>query len=151
MRIQTIAAVAAAILASTALAFASGPATKDAAVTMVKKAVAAIKADGTEKAYAEIDKGGQFVDGEIYVVVSAFDGVTVAHATIPKLVGKNMMEAQDVDGKFFAKDMTELARKNASFWYDYKFVNPVTKKIQVKDYYCETLSSTRVCAGVYRP
>ena len=151
MRIQTIAAVAAAIFASTALAFASGPATKDAAVTMVKKAVAAIKADGTEKAYAEIDKGGQFVDGEIYVVVSAFDGVTVAHATIPKLVGKNMMEAQDVDGKFFAKDMTELARKNASFWYDYKFVNPVTKKIQVKDYYCETLSSTRVCAGVYRP
>lgn len=91
------------------------------------------------------------MDGEIYVVVSAFDGVTVAHATIPKLVGKNMMEAQDVDGKFFAKDMTELARKNASFWYDYKFVNPVTKKIQVKDYYCETLSSTRVCAGVYRP
>ncbi len=41
-----------------------------------------------------------------------------------------------------AKEMTELAHKQASFWYDYKFVNPVTKKIQVKDYYCETLSST---------
>ena len=67
MRIQTVAAVAAAFLASTALPFASGPATKDAAVAMVKKAVAVIKADGTEKAYAEIDKGGQFVDGEIYV------------------------------------------------------------------------------------
>jgi cytochrome c len=67
MRIQTVAAVAAAFFASTALAFASGPATKDAAVAMVKKAVAVIKADGTEKAYAEIDKGGQFVDGEIYV------------------------------------------------------------------------------------
>jgi cytochrome c len=77
--------------------------------------------------------------------------VTVAHATIPKLVGKNMMEAQDVDGKFFAKDMTELARKNASFWYDFKFANPETKKIQVRDMYCETIEQTMICTGVYRP
>ena len=151
MRIRTIAAVAIVFLAGTTLALAA-PATKDDAVAMVKKAVATIKADGTEKAYAAISTpGGQFVDGEIYTVVSDFDGVTVAHATNPKLVGKNMMEAQDVDGKFFAKDMTALAQKQVSFWYDYKFVNPVTKKIQVKDFYCEVLSSTRVCAGVYRP
>ena len=150
MRIRTI-AVAIAFLAGTTLAFADGGTTKDGAVAMVKKAVAAIKAAGAEKAYAEIDKGGQFVDGEIYVVVSNFDGVTVAHATNPKLIGKNMTEVQDVDGKYFSKNMTELARKEASFWYDYKFANPVTKKIQVKDFYCEVLSSTRVCAGVYRP
>ena len=150
MRIWTIATVAIALLAGTTLALAAQP-TKDDAVAMVKKAVAAIKADGTEKAYAAISTpGGQFVDGEIYVVVSNFDGVTVAHATNPKLVGKNMMEAQDVDEKFFAKDMTALAQKQISFWYDYKFANPVTKKIQVKDFYCEVLSSTRVCAGVYR-
>ena len=151
MRIRTIAAVAIALLAGTTLALAV-PATKDDAIAMVKKAVAAIKADGPEKAYAAISTpAGQFVDGEIYVVVSDFEGVTVAHATNPKLIGKNMMEAQDVDGKFFAKDMTALAHKQASFWYDYKFANPVTKKIQVKDFYCEVLSSTRVCAGVYRP
>jgi hypothetical protein len=47
--------------------------------------------------------------------------------------------------------MTERARKDASFWHDYKFVNPVTKKIQVKDNYCESLGSTMVCAGVDRP
>jgi cytochrome c len=44
-----------------------------------------------------------------------------------------------------------MARKETSFWYDYEFVNPATKKIQVKDNYCEVLSSSRVCAGVYRP
>ena len=150
MRIRTIAAVAIACLAGSTLALAA-PVTKDDAVAMVKKAVAAIKADGPEKAYAEINKGGQFADGEIYVVVSNFDGVTVAHATNPKLLGKNMTEVQDVDGKYFSKNMTELARKETSFWYDYKFANPATKKIQVKDFYCEVLSSTRVCAGVYRP
>jgi hypothetical protein len=30
-------------------------------------------------------------------------------------------------------------------------VNPATKKIQVKDQYCESLNETVVCAGVYRP
>ena len=119
---------------------------------MVKKAVAAIKAEGTEKAYAEINApNGPVQDGEIYTVVRGFDGMTLAHATNPKLIGKNMMEAQDVDGKYFAKGMAERGQKEVSFWYDFKFVNPVTKKIQVKDMYCESLSPTTVCAGVYRP
>jgi hypothetical protein len=30
-------------------------------------------------------------------------------------------------------------------------VNPATKKIQVKDQFCESLNQTVVCAGVYRP
>lgn len=149
MKIRTAIMIAIVLFAGATLASA---ATKDDATAMVKKAVAAIKADGAEKAYAAINEpGGKFQDGELYVVVSDFNGVTVAHATNPKLIGKNMMEAQDVDGKYFSKDMTALAQKQASFWYEYKFVNPVTKKIQVKDNYCETLGSSRVCAGVYRP
>lgn len=40
---------------------------------MVKKAVALIKADGPERAYAEMNKGGPYVDGELYVVVKTFD------------------------------------------------------------------------------
>jgi hypothetical protein len=105
MRIRTIAAVAIACLAGSTLALAA-PVTKDDAVAMVKKAVAAIKADGPEKAYAEINKGGQFADGEIYVVVSNFDGVTVAHATNPKLLGKNMTEVQDVDQQKYDRTRT---------------------------------------------
>jgi signal transduction histidine kinase len=152
MRFRTIAAVAITLLAGTALAFADGPTTKDDAVAMVKKAVALIKADGTEKAYAAISTpGGQFVDRDIYAVVQGFDGTTLAHATNPKLVGKNMIDQQDVDGKFFAKDMAERGQKQASFWYEFKFTNPATKKIQVKDMYCESLAPTTVCAGVYRP
>jgi cytochrome c len=150
MRIRIIAAVAIACLAGTTLAVAGD--TKEDAVAMVKKAVAIIKADGPEKAYAEISApGGKFVDGGTYVVVQAFEGVTLAHATNSKLVGKNMIDAQDVDGKFFAKGLSDNGRQHASFWYDFKFVNPATKKIRVKDQYCESLNETVVCAGVYRP
>jgi cytochrome c len=117
---------------------------------MVKKTVALIKAEGPQKAYAEIDKGGPFVNGEVYAVVQGFDGTTLAHATNSKLIGKNMADVQDVDGKYFAKDMGNLGRKEASFWYEFKFVNPATKKIQPKQMYCESLSQTIVCAGVYK-
>ena len=149
MRFRTIAAVAITLLAGTTLAPAGD--TKEDAMAMVKKAVALIKADGAEKADATISAGGQFVDGGTYAVVQGFDGVTLAHATNPKLVGKNMIEQQDVDGKFFARDLAENGKKQTSFWYDFKFVNPATKKIQVKDQYCESLNQTVVCAGVYRP
>ena len=152
MRIHTLSAVAFALLVGTTLAFAAGPTTKDDAVAMVKKAVALIKAEGTEKAYAEISApGGKFVDRDVYAVVQGFDGTTLAHATNSKLIGKNMMEAQDVDGKYFAKEMATRGQKEASFWFDYKFANPATKKIQVKDMYCEAVPPTTVCAGVYRP
>jgi cytochrome c len=148
MRTQILTAAAIIFLAGTAVASA---ATKEDAVAMVKKAVATIKADGPDKAYAEISApGSKFVNGEVYAYVAGLDGITLAHPTNPKLIGKNMREVQDVDGKFFAKDMNELAKKQTSFWYEYKFANPVTKKIQVKDNYCEALGQTRVCAGVYQ-
>ena len=141
MRARILIAAATVLLAGTAVASA---ATKEDAVAMVKKAVATIKADGAEKAYAEISApGSKFVNGEVYAYVAGLDGITLAHPTNAKLVGKNMQEAQDVY-------MNELARKQASFWYEYKFVNPVTKKIQVKDNYCEALGQTRICAGVYQ-
>ena len=145
--------IAIAVLAGAMFALPAQSATKDDAVAMVKKTVDVIKAEGTEKAYAEINAGGKFVDGEVYVVVLGSDGTTLAHATNPKLIGKNMMEVQDVDGKYFTKDMVTMGQKQASFWYDFKFANPVTKKIQVKDMYCEsqTATVTIVCAGVYRP
>ncbi len=149
MRMRMIASVAAALLAGTTVALAV---TKDDAIAMVKKTVAAIKADGVEKTYAAINTpGSQYQNGEVYAVVQGFDGTTLAHATNQKLVGKNMMEVQDVDGKYFAKEMATRGQKEASFWVDYKFPNPTTKKIQVKDMYCEALPPTTVCAGVYRP
>lgn len=126
-------------------------ATKDEAVAMVKKAVAEIQQSGPDKAYAEFDKkGGPFTDRDLYVVVYGLDGKVLAHGSNAKLIGKDMIDAQDVDGKYFVKERTELARKQNEFWQDYKFVNPVTKKVEPKQMYCQRVGETAVCAGVYR-
>jgi signal transduction histidine kinase len=132
-------------------AHAANNATKDEAIAMVKKAVSYIKDQGADKAYQEIsNRTGQFVDRDLYVVVYQLDGKVLAHGGNAKFVGKDMKDAQDVDGKFFVKERIELAQKQVSFWQDYKFVNPVEKKVEPKQMYCERLENSAVCGGIYR-
>jgi signal transduction histidine kinase len=126
-------------------------ATKDEAVAMVKKAVTFVGAQGADKAYAAFNKkDGGFTDRDLYVVVYGLDGKVLSHGANAKLIGKDLIDAQDVDGKYYVKERTELARKQAEFWQDYKFVNPVSKKIEPKQMYCQRLAETAVCAGVYK-
>jgi signal transduction histidine kinase len=127
-------------------------ASKEEAVAMVRSAVAFIRQEGPEKAYAEIsDRAGRFVDRDLYVVVYQLDGKVLAHGGNEKFVGKDVINAQDTDGKLFIKERVELAAAQASFWQDYKFVNPVRKQIEPKQMYCERLNDTAVCAGIYKP
>ena len=146
-------ALAAFALAAVAVgAHASANVTKEEAVVMVKKAVAFIKANGVDKGYAAIsDKAGPFVDRDLYVVVYGLDGKCLAHGANAKQIGRDLLDLTDVDGKYFVKERVALAQsKPAGFWQDYKFTNPVSKKIEPKTMYCERLGEAAVCGGVYK-
>ena len=121
------------------------------AEAMVKKGVAYIKANGKDKGYAEIsNKEGQFKDRDLYLVVYGLDGKVWAHGANEKMVGRVLIDLKDVDGKEFVKERVELGKAKPSFWQDYKFTNPVTKKVEPKSMYCERLDETVVCGGVYK-
>jgi signal transduction histidine kinase len=126
-------------------------ATRDQAVAMVKKGAAFIKSAGKDKAYAAIsDKQGAFIHHDLYLVVYGLDGVVRAHGANDKMIGRNLMELRDVDGREFVKERIDLARSKGSFWQDYKFTNPVSKKVEPKSMYCEKQDDTVVCGGIYR-
>jgi signal transduction histidine kinase len=151
MKRMSLVAAIAVVVGISVPAWSAEYATKDEAVAMVKKAVAFIGQQGADKAYAEFgNKGGQFTDRDLYVVVYGLDGKVLAHGANAKLIGKDLIDAQDVDGKYYVKERTELARKQANFWQDYKFVNPVSKKIEPKQMYCQRLAETAVCSGIYK-
>lgn len=127
------------------------PATKEQAVAMVQNAVAFIKAQGPDKGYAAIDdKSGQFVRGDLYIAVVGLDGTLLAYGGDGQRVGENVMNLKDTDGKEVVKERVELAKQEPSFWQSYKFINPLTKKIEPKQMYCERLNETVVCGGVYQ-
>lgn len=129
---------------------ADGGASRADAEAMVRKAVSHIKSAGDTKAYADFTgKSAQFIDRDLYIVVYKLDGTVLAHGSNPKMVGKNLIELKDIDGKAFVKERMDMAKAKASFWQDYKFTNPETKKIEPKQMYCEKLSDTVVCGGIY--
>lgn len=135
----------------TGAAWAATNATAKEAEAMVKKGVSFIKANGKDKGYAEItNKQGQFIDRDLYLVAYRLDGTAVAHGANEKMVGRNLIELKDIDGKEFVRERVELGKAKASFWQDYKFTNPVSKKVEPKTMYCERLDDAVVCGGVYK-
>jgi signal transduction histidine kinase len=126
-------------------------ATKEEAVDMVKRGIAAIASMGADKAYAEFSTpNGKWVDRDLYLAVFRLDGTALAHGANPKQIGVNLMDRKDIDGKEFIRERMEMAKSKDSFWQDYKFINPVSKKIEQKTMYCEKAADTVVCGGVYK-
>lgn len=129
---------------------AEGGATKAEAEAMVKKGVLFIQQNDPIKAYEEISKkNNQFIKQDLYLVVYSLDGLVLAHGANQKMIGKNLIDLKDIDGKAFVKERVELARTKGEFWQQYKFTNPESKKIEPKVMYCERLKETAVCGGVY--
>jgi cytochrome c len=124
--------------------------TKDEATAMVKKAIGFLKTNGVDKAYAEISNPkGQFIDRDLYVVVYDMNGKCVAHGANPKMIGRDLIDNKDVDGKEFVKERVEMMKKQASGWQDYKFRNPTTNQIEPKSMYIERVNDVIVGCGVY--
>ena len=102
------------------------------------------------KVYAEVNMGDKrIINGEIYIVVQGLDGTNLADSINQKLVGKNMIDAQDVDGRHFSGDMAALAKNSprsdttSSLYSD-------DQEIRIKDMYREVVNSVRACSGVNR-
>jgi signal transduction histidine kinase len=145
------------LLAQTAApATAAAPAAASYATTaeaeaMVKKAIAFYKKNGKEKALAEFQKKpGPFVDRDLYVTVYTMEGDALSHIN-PKMVGKNMMDLRDADGKYHIKERLEAAKAGTSGWQDFKFFNPQTKNIEPKRMYWEKYDNIVFACGAYKP
>lgn len=147
-----VAGVHAAAVAATAAPVAEFASDTD-AQDMVKKAVALIKSAGPESAYKAFTDhpGGAFKDRDLYIFVYDFDGNCLAQGANPKMVGKNLLELKDVDGKPIIKEQIALVKAKGSGWYGpYRFNNPVTNKVEVKKSFCmRGAGDSYVCAGVY--
>jgi cytochrome c len=129
---------------------ADGGATKAEAEAMVKKGVAYLKANGADKFFDEINKhNAQWINKDLYLVAYGMDGTAHAHGANSKMIGKNLIDIKDVDGKAFVKERVDLAKAKGAFWQKYKFVNPETKAIEPKIVYCERVDETVVCGGIY--
>nr|WP_229417354.1 cache domain-containing protein [Massilia sp. Root418] len=133
-------------------AYATEKGSANEAVAMVKKAVALIKSDGKEKALAAISDPANkdFHDRDLYIYVYDLNGVAVAHGVNPKLVGKNLLDMKDNEGKAMIQEMVKVAKEKGSGWVDFKWPNPVTKAVEAKSGYVERAGDLLVGSGIYK-
>jgi cytochrome c len=121
------------------------------AIALVKKAIAYLNTNGKEKAIAAFnDPSGQFVNGNLYIFAYDFNGIQLANSSNPKMVGKNLIEMKDSEGKATVKAFIEMANTKGQGWVDYKWPNPATKSIDAKSSYIEKAGDMLVAAGIYK-
>lgn len=147
----SIAALAVLVALSTAAASKEEFGSAREAEALVSKAVAHAKKTGAQQAYLDFTKKAPgWTDRDLYVWVIDMQGVCLAHGQNPKLVGKNVRDLRDADGKLFIQEYIEQARSGSRLWVNYTWTDPVTRKLLPKSTYCERLEDSLYCVGIYK-
>ncbi|WP_082070703.1 methyl-accepting chemotaxis protein [Gynuella sunshinyii] len=127
--------------------------TPDDAKAMVQKAYQYIKTHGREKAFAEFNNPeGEFIQGELFILAQEFDGLMLAYGGEAPLVGKNLKNACDADGKLLAPPLIEIARTKGEGWHQYRYMNPHTDRVEPKLTYIKALENNAyIACGIFQP
>jgi signal transduction histidine kinase len=126
---------------------------RDEAKAMVDAAVEHVKKVGPEKAFKDFtDKENKtWHKKDLYVFAYDMKGVNVAHGANDKLIGKDLIELKDPEGKLLIKELRDTAAKGGG-WVEYEWPHPQTKKIESKISYVKKFTNYEgfVGVGVYR-
>ena len=147
--IATAAALCLALAATPALA--NGPTEKD-AIAMVERGVALVKAKGKDEMIKKINaKDGDYVQGELYIDMRDLKtGIVLAHPINPSIVGKDLTDVPDANGKKYRREIIELAAAKGKGWVDYQYKNPTSGKIEPKTTFIQRVDDVVLEVGIYK-
>jgi len=139
-------------LAFVAGASAQDQGTRDEAKAMNEAAIAHLKKVGNDKAFDDFTKDkANWNKKDLYVILMDTDGAVKSHGANDKLVGKNLLNLKDQNGKEFVKEFMAVSSKGEG-WVDYDWAHPVSKKVEGKTTFVKRVAGTNLvmAVGVYR-
>ncbi len=126
-------------------------ATPEEAKAFSERAAAYIKQVGEAAAFSEFSRrDGSFVEGELYVFCYDHDGKNMAHGGNPSFVGRNLLHIKDPDGREPNFLIVKKGFEEGQGWVDFKWPNPVTKRIQDKSAYIIHTNDVVCGVGYYK-
>ncbi|TFW27409.1 cache type 2 domain-containing protein [Massilia arenosa] len=127
------------------------PTEKD-AIAMAEKGAAFIKSNGKEALMKKLSaKDPDYLQGSLYIDIRDINtGVVLAHPVNPNIVGKDLIDVPDANGKKYRREIVELAKKSGKGWVDYMYRNPVSGKIEPKTTYILRVDDVVLEAGIYK-
>jgi cytochrome c len=132
-------------------AMANEPTEKD-AIAMAERGAALIKSKGKDEMMKRINaKDPDFVQGELYVDLrDVKTGIVLAHPFNPSIVGKDLTDVPDANGKKYRREIIEMAAAKGKGWVDYMYKNPTSGKIEPKTTYILLVDGVVLEAGLYK-
>jgi cytochrome c len=119
------------------------------AQALLDKAVKTVTKEGLTKASAEFnDPKGGFQHGDLYVFCMDSDHKIVAHPD-PKLRGTDVAVLKDPDGKPIGQEMVEALKKGGGT-VEYRWMDPLTKKVEAKVSYLKPAGDGGCGVGAYK-
>ena len=135
--------------ASTTRASASTEAARTQA--LLDRAEAHLREQG-DPALASLSRAGEFQDGELYVYVIDTAGNFLASAgTSSSLIGRNVRELTDSDGRHFIREILDGAKTKPSGRVDYRWFNPMRGKSEPKLASYRRIGDRILVVGYYTP
>jgi cytochrome c len=132
-------------------AVAAEPSEKD-AIAMSERGAAYYKAHGKDELLKHITaKDADFVQGSMYIYIRDLNtGTNLAHPFNPALIGKDLNDVPDTNGKFYRREILELAQKSGKGWVDYMYKNPTSGKVEAKTSYVQRVGDVILVTGIYK-
>jgi signal transduction histidine kinase len=130
---------------------ANEPTEKD-AIAMAERGAAFMKAKGKEELMKRISaKDPDFSQGELYIDMRDIKtGIVLAHPHNPSIVGKDLTDVPDANGKKYRREIINLAAAKGKGWVDYMYKNPTNGKIEPKTTYILRVDDVVLEAGIYK-
>ncbi|MCP4160371.1 MAG: response regulator [Deltaproteobacteria bacterium] len=118
---------------------------------MLNNAIAFGHRYGRERFLNELNSPhGKFLKNDHYVFACDRNATIVAHPVKPELIGKSLLDKKDWGGKYFRREIRDLAISKGKGWVDYEYQNPETGKIEPKITFIELFDDLVVCVSAYK-
>ena len=126
-------------------------------VALVEEAAGLIEAEGEAAFTAFGEEGSRWFNGSTYLFVYDMDGNTLFHPISPELVGRNVIDLRDIDGKPVVQEVIDIAKlpeRAANGWVFYRWqdqrqLSPIWKSSYVRKAVTPTGKTYVVGAGLY--
>ena len=126
-------------------------------VSLVEDAASLIETKGDE-AFKEFSrKDSKWLNADYYLFAYTLDGTTVFHPLRPELVGQNVMDLKDMNGKQIIRQITNIGRRPAKdasgwvfyLWEDQTQLTPTWKAAYIRKVVTPDLKTYVVGSGSY--
>jgi signal transduction histidine kinase len=109
-------------------------------VSLVEDAAALMEQKGDEAFKSFAEKDSKWRNGDYYMFVYDLDGTCIFHPITPELIGKNVIDLRDMNGKPIIRQITDVGRKPAShasgwvfyLWEDQTQLTPSWKSAYIR-------------------